>query len=113
MAHKAGLAVSTDQLNCAGVKSTLPAASLARTANVCGPSLRLLYVAGLVQALKPPLSSWHSKARFAGSVTSSVPEKWKTAVVALVGLVGPLSTVVVGGVLSVIWKAWGTSGATL
>ena len=80
---------------------------------MCGPSAKLLYVFALVQRLKPPLSSWHSNVRLADAVTSSSPEKVKTAVVALVGLVGPLSTLVFGGVLSVMLNGCGTSGAAL
>ena len=45
----------------AGVPSTLPAASTARTANVCVPFARPPYVAGLAQARQAPPSSEHSK----------------------------------------------------
>ena len=37
----------------------LPAVSVWRTWNVCDPSATLAYAFGLVQALKPPPSSWH------------------------------------------------------
>src|SRR5438093_1098564 len=85
------------QLKLAGLGSTLPAASLARTSKVCGPAPRLVYVFGLAHALNPPPSIWHSKLRMPAGVTLSVPEKLKGALVLLVGLVGPLSTLVFGG----------------
>ena len=41
-----GAVASTDQAAEAGVASTLPAVSVARTSNVCGPSARPVYVLG-------------------------------------------------------------------
>jgi hypothetical protein len=64
----AGLSVSvvsgaivsgTVQLWRAGVSSTLPARSIARTSNVCGPAARL-YDFGLTQAAKASPSTRHS-----------------------------------------------------
>src|SRR5215216_531536 len=56
-----GAVASTVQDALSGVASVLPAPSVARTSNVCGPSARPLKVAGLVQELKPAPSSEHSK----------------------------------------------------
>src|SRR5215210_8871081 len=55
----AGAAASTVHVNAAGVPSTLPAPSIARTSNRWLPSERPEYVFGLVQSLKPAASSWH------------------------------------------------------
>jgi hypothetical protein len=53
--------VSTIQVNVAGVGSALPAASVAFTENVCGPSSRPVSVVGDVQAANAPASSLHWK----------------------------------------------------
>lgn len=55
-----GAVVSTVQPFWAGVGSTLPAASMARTRNVCAPSVSPERISGLVHATKLPPSSWHS-----------------------------------------------------
>jgi hypothetical protein len=59
-----------------------------------------VYVTGEEQAAKTPPSRLHSKVRLPGGVTSSEPETVKVADVLLVGLAGPLTTVVSGGVPS-------------
>jgi hypothetical protein len=56
-----GAAVSTVQVKVAGLASVLPAGSVARTLKVCEPSARPVYGCGLVQAEKPPPSSWQAK----------------------------------------------------
>ena len=66
-----------------------------------------------MQLAKVPLSSLHSNVRVPAAVTSSFPENVNVALVLFVGLVGPLSTVVSGGVLSVMLNGCGTSGAAL
>src|SRR5262249_4917282 len=56
-----GAVRSTTQVNDAGVGSTLPAASIARTWKVCEPSARVPVLNGDVQATNAPLSMRHSK----------------------------------------------------
>src|SRR3954469_7864039 len=51
---------STDQVELAGLASTLPAASVARTWTVCAPSVSPLYCYGDVQLAQAPASSAHS-----------------------------------------------------
>ena len=55
-----GGAVSTVQVYSAGVGSTLPAASTARTISMCSPSTRPVNVTGLVQGAKLLPSRLHS-----------------------------------------------------
>src|SRR5213083_2431278 len=95
-----GAVRSMVQPKLAGVGSMLPAASLARALKLWLPSVRPEWAAGLKQGAKAPPSRLHSKVRLAGAVTLSVPENVNVAVVPLVGLAGPLSTVVSGGVAS-------------
>jgi hypothetical protein len=61
----------------------LPAASTARTLNVCDPAARPLYAVGLVQAEDDPLSSWHLNV-----TPCSASVKLNEAVVDVVGFVG-------------------------
>src|SRR5207244_1587809 len=56
-----GAVVSTLQMWVAGVASTLPAASRARTSKRCWPGERPVKVAGVVHATKPALSRLQSK----------------------------------------------------
>ena len=56
-----GALVSTVIVRLAGVASVLPAASVARTSNVCVPSASAAVVCGELQALKAALSTRHSK----------------------------------------------------
>ena len=91
-----GATVSTVQLRVAGVGSALPAASRARTRNVCAPSARPEYVFGLVQAAKPPPSSSHSKPAPASL------EKVKIASAEPTVPTGPESIVVSGAVVSIV-----------
>ncbi len=55
-----GGAVSTVQDHVAGVGSALPAASTARTAKLCGPSVKPARLSGVVQEPKAAPSSEHS-----------------------------------------------------
>jgi len=80
-----GAVVSTNQVNVAGVASTLPARSIALTSNVWLVSERPGYVAGLVHAANPPPSSWHSVV-----LPASVAWNANVADVWLVGLAGVL-----------------------
>lgn len=84
------------QLWLAGVASTLPTVSVARTWNVCVPLARRVYVTGDVQLVKDPLSSLQAK------VAVSVAVKLKLAVVEPTVPVGPDVIVVSGGVLSTV-----------
>src|SRR5947209_19110753 len=84
----------------AGVGSTLPAASFARTWNVCDPAPSPEYDFGLVQTANVPASSLHSYVRLVAGVTSSVPVKPKLAELLVDGLDGPEVILVSGGVVS-------------
>ena len=88
--------LTTVQLWLAGMGSTLPVASVARTWNVCAPLARRVYVTGEVQLVKDPLSSLQAK------VAVSVAVKVKLAVVEPAVPVGPEVIVVSGGVLSTV-----------
>lgn len=106
-----GAVASMVQVWLAAVASVFAAPSVARTSKVWLPSRGPAYVFGFVQELELPPSSRHSNVRLPGAVTSSVPENVKVAAVRLVRLVGPLSTVVCGAVLSVMLNDCGTSAA--
>ena len=67
-----GAVRSTVQACVAGVASTLPAASSARTSNVCAASVSPVYDWGLEQFAKAPPSSRHSKP---GPASDAVNEK--------------------------------------
>ncbi len=86
----------------AGVGSTFPTPSMARTWNIWLPRPRLVYDLGLAQDEKAAPSSEHSKVSDAAGVRLSVPLKVKLAEVLLVALAGPLRIVVSGGVASTV-----------
>ncbi len=92
-----GATVSMVQVKLAGVASMLPAASVARTRSVCGPSARADNVCGLVHVAKAAPSSEHSNVASASSA-----EKVKTGSVSFEGLVGVVSIVVSGAPLSTV-----------
>ena len=94
-----GAVVSTVNVRDAGLASTLPTASIARTENVCAPSTRPLRARGEPQTSKAPPSSLHSNELV--SSTGS-PAKVKVAVgTAIVEpSAGPPVIVVSGGVVS-------------
>ena len=96
----AGALVSTVQVKEAGEASVLAASSVARTSNVRDPSASPSSVCELVQGVNPPPSSWHSKVRLPGRVTSSVPVNVNVAEVELDGSGGPEVILVSGGVVS-------------
>jgi hypothetical protein len=79
----------------AGVGSTLSAGSMARTANVCEPTPRPVYVRGLVHGANTVVSSRHSNVD-----PGSLALKPNVADVAVVELAGPDVIVVFGGVRS-------------
>jgi hypothetical protein len=83
----------------AGQGSTLPAASLARTENVCEPMLRPVYALGLEHDAHAEPSSLHSKPV---TPTSSLPSNEKDAEVEVVEepSAGPAVMLVSGGVVS-------------
>src|SRR6476659_7357135 len=98
-----GGVVSTSQLKDAGVDWTLPALSIAWTANVWVPSLRELYEAGLVQSVHDPASSLHwvlARPDIDESLAMSLAENVKLAVVALVGSAGWVRIELVGSWVS-------------
>jgi hypothetical protein len=74
----------------------LPALSVARTWNVCGPSASAVYSIGEPQATNAPASSAHSNS--AGSSAA----KTNVAAACLLGSAGPLTIVAVGPVLSMV-----------
>lgn len=88
--------LTTVQLWLAGVASTLPVVSVARTLKVCAPLARRVYVTGEVQLVKDPLSNLQAK------VAVSVAVKVKLAVDEATVPVGPEVIVVSGGVLSTV-----------
>ena len=103
-----GGVVSTVQAYVAGVGSTLPAASTARTASVWLPWPSPVYVTGSVHATNGPPSRLHSY------VTGlSFEEKSNVAVVEFVAAGGPLTIVVSGGVPSTVHVRDAGVGSTL
>src|SRR6266511_1872270 len=96
----------TFQLSVAGEPSTLPAASFARTSNVCLPFLTLTSC-GEVQGWKGPLSSLHSNVEPASDELNS-----NVAVFFLVFSLGPFVMVVFGGVVSPAWGSGSGCGGT-
>jgi hypothetical protein len=91
-----GAAESIVQLCEAGVASGFPAASVARTENVCEPSASSAYSRGLVQVSKAPLSREHSNVAPASELNE------KLAPAELVVTAGPLVSVVSGAVESIV-----------
>ena len=100
-----GAVVSTVKARLAGEASTLPAASIARTSNVCGPSLSADVVNGVVQAAKVPASTRHWKVESAW-----LEVKENVGVLSFVGPDGPAVIVVSGGVVSTVNVRWRASG---
>src|SRR3712207_5783451 len=98
-----GAVVSTVQLAPAGVSSVLPAASVAFTSKVCGPSERPVYSFGEVQSVKGSPSRLHWKVE-----PVSVEEKVKLVESLVTVPEGPESMVVSGAAVSS-----GTSAVTL
>jgi hypothetical protein len=100
-----GGVLSTNQVNVAGVASTFPAPSFARTVKVCVPCARPVYAFGLVQAANASASSLHSNI-----AVESGDANTKVAVLALVPsggvwvplLTGPDEIVVSGAVVSIV-----------
>ena len=88
----------------AGVASTFPAASLARTRNVCRPRVRFRYVRGERHACHARPSSLHRNVE-----PASVETNLKVARLDVVGLAGPRVMRVPGGVAS---TAGGVGDAT-
>ena len=80
------------QLYTAGLASTLPSGSTARTWNSCDPKVTSSYSRGEVQAVKTAPSSEHWKV-----VSGSLLVKVKSASSSGVWLAGPAVTVVSGG----------------
>lgn len=89
-----GATVSTVHVACPGVGSTLSAASIARTANVCTACARPLYEAGEAQSVKGAASREHSK-RAPGSLANEID-----ADVDATKPLGADASVVSGGVVS-------------
>jgi hypothetical protein len=90
-----GLGDTTVQLRDAGVPSTFPAPSVARTSKACVPSTSAEYVLGDVHAAKAPASTRHSNVD-----PVSVDVNSNVAVVEVTEPDGPLVIVVSGGVVS-------------
>ena len=79
--------MSTVKLRDAGVASTFPAGSVARTSNVCAPSASGAVVWAELQAAQAPPSTRHSNVEPTWSA-----ENANVGVASLVGPDGPLST---------------------
>jgi hypothetical protein len=92
-----GTTVSIDHVKLAGVPSTFPAASLARTLNVCEPSTSVEYGFGLVQGVNVRVSRAHSNVAVASGEV-----KLKLAVVALVVAAGLAVMLVSGATVSTV-----------
>jgi hypothetical protein len=92
-----GAVVSRVKEREAGVGSVFPAASVARTSKVCGPSARAFSVRGDVQLAQAPPSTRHSNV-----APGSSAEKVKAGAPALVRPLGPLSIVVCGAAVSTV-----------
>ena len=91
---ESGAVVSTTQVRRAGVGSTFPAASRARTSNACCPSARPLYAAGEAQLANAAPSREHSN-----PATASLAANSNVAAVAATVPCGPATIVVSGGVV--------------
>ena len=89
-----GTTVSTDHVRDAGVPSTLPTASNARTENVCAPSPSPEYDFGEAQLVHAPESSLHS------NKPDSVPENPNDAAAVATVPFGPLEIEVSGATVS-------------
>jgi hypothetical protein len=92
-----GAVRSMVQVFTAGVPSTLPALSIARTRNVCEPALSAEYGLGEVHATQLPLSSWHWKV-----LPVSLAMKEKLAVVDLTLPDIPIVIAVSGATVSTV-----------
>ena len=90
-------AVSTEKLRLAGLASVLPASSVARTSKVCGPSVSVPVVWGVVQEVKVPPSTAHSKVEL-----GSVEVNSKVGVLSAVGPEGPAVMFVSGSTVSTV-----------
>src|ERR671915_2562138 len=91
-----GAAVSTVKARLAGLVSVLPAASVARTSNVCAPSDNAPVVCGEVQAAKAAASTRHWK------LAPASLENPNIGVESPVKPVGPESIVVCGAAVSTV-----------
>src|SRR5918992_5754150 len=95
-----GARPSTLHSHSAGVRSTLPSASTARTRNECSPKTRSLYVTGDEHAVKTPASAAssraHSKVAFC-----TLDTNLNVAVLLSVGSAGVLMIAVSGRALIV------------
>src|SRR5436309_14209036 len=103
-----GAVVSMVQVKLAGVASTLPAVSMARTWKVWLPRAGERWVGGLVQSLKATPSSLQSKV-----LPALVAVKLKLAVVLLVRAGGLAVMVVAGAVVSMVQVKLAGVGSTL
>ena len=89
--------MSTVNDRLAGEASVLPAASVARTSNVCAPSDSAPVVNGEEQDANAAASTRHSNVE-----PASVAVKENVGVLSLVGPDGPAVMVVSGGVMSIV-----------
>ena len=92
-----GGVVSSSQAQFDGVASVFPAASIARTSNVRGPSASGAVVCGVVQAAQAPPSTLHSNVE-----PASLEEKVKSGVESRDGSPGLVTRVVSGVVRSTV-----------
>ena len=92
-----GATVSTVQVWAAGLASTLPAPSVARTENVWLPSARRPIVSGLEHTAQAPASTLHSNV-----APGSLAENSKEGASSLDGSAGASSRVVFGAAVSTV-----------
>ena len=93
--------VSTVHVKSAAVASTFPAASIACTWKVCGPTARPVKVVGEVHVANASPSSAHANVE-----PGSLAEKVKLALLLVVVAAGPESIVVSGGTASTTVQVW-------
>ena len=100
----AGSVVSMLKSRVAGVGSVFPAASLARTRNVCAPPASGAVVCGDVQLANGPLSTAHSK-------VAPGTDEWKAnvGVWSVVAPCGPESMIVSGSVVLTVKETCATA----
>jgi hypothetical protein len=99
-----GAVVSTVQVEVAGVASTLPAASIARTSNLWLPSASELRLRGEMHAAQAPASVESSRHwnEATPEPPASVPEKVKLAEAEALRAGGPESIEVFGAMVSTV-----------
>ena len=92
-----GVDASMVQLCVSGLGSVLPAGSIARTSNVCGPLASVAVWNGVVQGANAPASTLHSNVE-----PTCVDVNWKSPVASVLGFASAAVIVVFGGAVSTV-----------